>query len=86
MVPFTSDEIRHIASEAAKSAVRELLVAMGVDANDPKSLITMQKDFAHLRAWRESIETVKTKSITVAIGTIVVGVLGAIWMAIRSSH
>lgn len=76
MMPLTSEEIKHLAEEAAKSAVRELLVAMGVDANDPKALIEMQKDFAHIRGWRVGTETVKRKGLAAAVTFIVTGVLG----------
>jgi hypothetical protein len=79
MIPLTSSEIEHIAAASAKQAVRELLVAMGVDANDPKALLQMQADFKHLRTWRESVETVKTQSIKTAAGVIVTGILGAIY-------
>lgn len=78
VIPLNSEEIRHIASESAKQAVRELLVAMGVDANDPKSLLELQADFAHIRAWRESVNTIKTQSLKTAVGIIITGVLGAI--------
>lgn len=84
-MPLTSDEIRHVASAAAKEAVQELLVALGVDASDPKALIEMQKDFAHVRAWRESVETVKKRSLIAAVTIITGGILGAIWMAIKGS-
>lgn len=82
VLPLTSDEIRHIADESAEAALRKLLVAMGVDANDPKALIEMQKDFAHIRGWRESVETVKRQGLKVAVATLVSGLLGAVWLMI----
>lgn len=84
MSPLTSEEVKHLASESAKAAVRELLLAMGVNANDPEALIKMQQDFAHLREWREAVGTIKTKGLMVATGVIVSGVIGAIWMALRA--
>lgn len=86
MIQFTSSEIEGIASAAAKQAVRELLVAMGVDANDPKALIEMQRDFAHIRRWRQSVETVRTQGLVVAVGIVFSGIAGAIWMAFRGAH
>lgn len=85
-MPLTSDEIKHIADESAKAALREMLVMMGVDATDPKALLEMQQDFAHLRIWRESVEAVRTKGLIVATGIIVTGIIAAVWMAIRGSH
>lgn len=86
MMPLTQSEIKHIADESAKAALREMLVMMGVDANDPKALIEMQQDFAHLRVWRESVEAVRNKGLMVATGILVSGVLAAIWMAFKGNH
>ena len=86
MPAITSSEIKHIADESAKTALREMLVMMGVDANDPKALLEMQQDFAHLRMWRESVETIRTKGLMVATGIIVTGIAGAIWMAMRGGN
>ena len=70
------DEVRHIATEAAKEAIRELLVAMGVNAHDEKALLEMQQDFAHVRAWRKSTETIKAKSLSAAVTFLVTGAFG----------
>jgi|WetSurMetagenome_2_1015567.scaffolds.fasta_scaffold573918_2 hypothetical protein len=86
MIPLTSVEIQHIAEVSANKAVRELLIAMGVDANDPEALLEMQRDFAHLRDWRKSVAMVKNKTLTAAIGILVTGVAGAIWLAVRGPN
>ena len=49
---------------------------MGVDAQDPHSLIEMQKDFAHIRIWRESTETIKNHGLIAAVTFIVTGAFG----------
>lgn len=82
MIPLSSSEIQHIANETAKAAVRDTLLAMGVDVSDPKSIQEMQYDMAHVRRWRKSVETVQRQSLIAAIGIIVSGIAGAIWMAI----
>ncbi len=82
MMPLTSSEIEHIAAESAKAAVRETLLVMGVDVSDPKSIQEMQRDFAHVRVWRQSVDTVKRQSLIAAVGILVSGIAGAIWMAI----
>jgi hypothetical protein len=69
-------EIRRIVADA----VTETLTRMGIDAKEP---IEVQRDFQHLRAWRQSIETVKKQSLITAIGIITAGVLGAIWLAVK---
>lgn len=78
------EEVKAIAAEAAKAAVVELFISLGVDAKDPEAIITMQKDFAHLRHWRESIDTVKRQSLKTAVGVIMTGILGAILMYFQS--
>jgi hypothetical protein len=82
MIPLSSSEIQHIANETAKAAVRDTLLAMGVDVSDPKSIQEMQYDMAHVRRWRKSVETVQRQSLITALGIVVSGIAGAIWMAI----
>lgn len=75
---MTEHELKKIVSEA----VSETLLQLGIDASDP---VEMQKDMAHLRAWRESVATVKQQGLATAIGVITVGVLGLIWLALKGS-
>ena len=76
MTSLSVEEIKQVAEEAAKAAVRDILVAMGVDAHDPHSLIDMQKDFAHIRTWRESTETIKNHGMIAAVSFVVTGAFG----------
>lgn len=84
MIPLTSSEIQQIASATAEEAVRKTLLVMGVDISDPKAIQEMQYDMAHVRRWRKSVETVQRQSLVAAIGIIVSGVAGAIWMYIST--
>lgn len=79
-------ELHEIAKEVAKQTVREFFLALGVNAEDPDAVIAVQKDFAHLRAWRESVETVKRKGLGTAVTVIVSGVLGAIYLYLQRGH
>lgn len=69
-------EVRKIVSEA----VRETLTSLGIPAESP---IEVQKDMAHLRAWRESVATVKRQGIITAVGILTAGILGMVWMAVK---
>ncbi|MFG3757515.1 MULTISPECIES: hypothetical protein, partial [Pseudomonadota] len=80
-----SHEVREIAEATARATVKEFFLALGVNADDPEAVIAVQKDFAHLRAWREASDTVKRKGLGAAVTIIVTGVLGLIWLAI-SKH
>ena len=77
-----STEVREIAQEAARAAMKEFLLVLGVNAEDPEAVIAVQKDFAHLRSWREASETVKSMGLRTAVGAIVAGLLGLIWLAL----
>lgn len=82
MIPLSSSEIQHIASESARAAVRETLLAMGVDVSKPEAIQEMQYDMAHVRRWRRSVETVQRQSLLTAVGILVSGVIGAIWLVL----
>lgn len=73
-------EIKELVKEAAKEAVLETLLTLGLDAKEAKEV---QADMLHVRKWREATETVKKQSLITAVGLVVVGVLGLIWMAIK---
>lgn len=71
-----TEDVEDIAEKVAERVVNRLLLAMGVNASDPQELVNFQKDFAHLRGWRQSMEIVKTKGIAASVGFIVTGSLG----------
>lgn len=75
---MTEHELKKIVSEA----VSETLLKLGIDASDP---VELQKDMAHLRAWRESVATVKQQGLVTAVGILVAGVLGLLWLAFKGS-
>lgn len=82
-IPLSSSEIQHIATETAKAAVRETLLTLGVNTNNPEAILKMQQDFAYLRDWREASGTIKARSIAVLVSILVTGGAGALWVAIR---
>lgn len=82
---LSTAEIEQIASEAARKAVRETFLALGVNATDSESIVEVQKDFAHVRESRLAFAAIKTRAYVVATGTVVTGIIAAIWMALRSN-
>lgn len=62
------------------ATVEETLTKIGIDHEDP---IEMQKDFQHLREWREASAAIKKKGMLTAVGVIITGVLAAVWLVIR---
>lgn len=85
-LPLSSSEIQHIASETAKAAVREMLLTLGVNANDPEAVVKMQQDFAYLRDWREASGTIKARGFAVMVGIVVSGIAAAVWAGLRGAH
>ena len=77
---MNKEDIEEIARTAAREAIREMLIAMGVDTSNPAAMIEMQRDFQSLRSWRESVQTIRRHSLVTAVGVIVVGLLGMIYM------
>ncbi len=73
---MTEYEIRKIVAET----VEQTLTRLGVDTQEP---LEFQRDMQHVRAWRESMETVKRQGILTAVVIVVTGVLGLIWLAIK---
>lgn len=71
---MTEAEIKKIVSET----VNETLLKLGIDAADP---LELQADMQHLRAWRQSINTVKRQSLLTAVGVLTTGFLGFLYMA-----
>ena len=68
--------------EIAREAVREFLLALGVNVATPEAVIELQKDFHHVRNTRLTVGAVRneiwTKTVSVLTGGAVTGVLAAI--------
>lgn len=76
-VTISREDLREIISEGVTEAFR----SMGIDSMQP---IEMQRDMAHLRKWRVSVEKTTSTTFTVALGVIVSGLLGAVWLGIST--
>ena len=75
--------MEEIAELAAKKAVTDMFVRLGVDPEDP---LEAQKDFAHLRKWRKSVEAMSMKAMMTALVTLVTGLLAAVYVGVRGVH
>ena len=89
--------ISDVAQRASRHAVRETLLMIGLDVNNPlemqRDLVAMreiraifkdkdfQEDLAHLRLWRITMSTVRSKGLAAAIAFMVVG--GLSWLAVQ---
>ncbi len=75
---MTENEIRRIVAET----VDQTLTRLGVDTENP---LEFQRDLSHLREWRKSVATIKRQSLITAVGVIIAGVLGLIWLGIKGT-
>ncbi len=73
---LTPDEARALIREA----VRETFLMLGVKVDDP---IEVQKDFQHLREWRSTTDSIKSKGMLTLVGIAVSGLAAALWMGMR---
>ncbi len=56
-----------------KDTVKETLLTLGLDVEDP---IQLQRDFTHLREWRETTESLKSKGFAAVASIVGLGMLG----------
>ncbi len=71
-----------VAKEAAIAAVKETFLRMGLQSDDP---LEAQKDFQHLRSWRQNTQSLGMKVLAAAIGLLVTGSLAALWIGIKAN-
>lgn len=71
--------------EELQSLMRETIVqtltSCGVDLSEP---IELQADFRFVRDWRRSTESIRGKAILAAVGLLVVGLLGVLWLGFKA--
>lgn len=79
---MTEAEIKRVASEAARASVEEMFLRFGIEANNADDIKALQRDFAHLRGWRESTDTIKRQGMVTIVIVLTTGVLGLIWAAV----
>lgn len=73
---LSKSEVEDVAEEAAERGAKKVLLALGVDVNNP---IDTQQDMAYLRKSREGYENTGKYITRTAIGIFVVGLCWALW-------
>lgn len=76
-------DMEDVAERAATKAITKMLLTLGVDASDDKAMLAMQKDFAYLRSWRESIELVRRRGLITAVTVVTTGFLGMLYLMFK---
>lgn len=91
-----ASEMEQIATRAAALAVRTTLLSIGIDVDEPleaqKDFVVLRevgklvmdaefrKDLESARAWRLAVEQIKKKGLATAVGIVVTGLLGLLWI------
>lgn len=76
-VTMTQQELKELVSEA----VTETLTKLGVDVTNP---VEMQRDFQHLREWRNTTSSLKRHGLITLIGIFLAGAVAAMWLGFQS--
>ena len=63
-----------------RATVRETFLMLGVKVDDP---IEVQKDFQHLRDWRCTTDSIKSKGVLAIVGLATSGLLAALWVGFK---
>lgn len=79
---LSEEEIRAIAREAAEAAVKETFLVLGVDINDPKDVIALQKRLAFLQSFEATASAAARHSVLALSALVVLGVAALIWQRI----
>lgn len=75
-VAMSQVELNGVVAEA----VKQTLIQLGVDTSDP---LAMQRDFQHLRQWRESGEDLKRKGTLALLGIFLSGLVSLILLGLK---
>ena len=97
---YSVAELESIAASAAKTAVAETFMKLGIDTSDP---IKAQRDFAvlsearklledegfradltHLRKWRLAMDKAQSQTLVVMTTVILTGLLAAFWIGFKA--
>lgn len=75
-VAMSHAELNSVVAEA----VKQTLIQLGVDTSDP---LAMQRDFQHLRQWRESGEDLKRKGTLALLGIFFSGLASLLILGLK---
>ncbi|SCM71470.1 hypothetical protein KL86PLE_100222 [uncultured Pleomorphomonas sp.] len=79
------EDVKAVARAAAKEAVAEVFLALGISIESPDAVIEAQADFRFTRDFRKSTDAVKRQGLLTMTILLVSGFAGLVWMAIRGS-
>ncbi|MHC2251470.1 putative phage-like protein YoqJ [Bradyrhizobium embrapense] len=75
---MTESETKRIATAAAREALQEFFLTIGVNVASPEAIIELQRDFHHIRSARKTVGNVRNKAWDVLTGSAVTGILATV--------
>lgn len=76
-IELTREELKKLMAESITEAFRTL----GVEVSNPTE---MQRDFVHLRRWRQAVDSAQNQTFRVVMTTLVAGFLAALWLGVQA--
>lgn len=73
-------DVEEVARMAARNAVAEMMIALGINVKDPASILRVQRNFTQLHEWVAACDDIKKHSMTTTVGILIVGLIGAVLM------
>jgi hypothetical protein len=71
------DDVERIATVAARSATRDILIALGIDPDKP---VEFQERMSFLKTFHGVWKTAITQVVIALVGLITVGIATAVWL------
>ena len=76
--------VQETAREAAREAVKDILLKLGFDTSDQEAIIEIQADTSYTRRQRRASERVKDWIWKTAIGAFVLGILALLVLGLQT--
>jgi hypothetical protein len=70
------------ADEVVLRTINAALTSFGIEEEDR---VELRADFQHLRRWRKSVEQAQGYTFKIIVTAIVCGLVGALWLGIKSA-
>ncbi|MGY3535429.1 hypothetical protein [Bradyrhizobium sp. USDA 4452] len=83
--PAQRSEFEQVAKMAAKAAVSETFLALGMDVSTPQSVISVQGQFSFLRNMHYAARHLRNVIIAGVVGAAVSGAVWAFWTGFKAS-
>lgn len=95
----TRSELKQMVEEATESVLKETLVRLGIDVDNPidtqRDMATLrevsavvqdaefQRDLAHLRKWRKTMDSIQSKGFLTVVALGVTAIATATWIGAK---